>query len=167
LLVNPIIKYTDDAVTHTNEGKSLVSYFKVDAKDVVQASVSLLTYKFMPNSCSIAEKIVASKIISDVSVNQASLNTGYAISVLGQVATSYIIFSGVAYTGKYHLLEKNSAIVGLVISTAPDLAMLGFSSAQFISSKALEYAEIGYNSVMELYNNYLAGMDSTTGDSGL
>lgn len=143
LFAKPIIKYTNDRITHSNEGKSFVSYFAVDMKDMVQMSASLLTYNFVPNSCSIAEKIIVSKVVSDVSVNEASFSISYASSVVGQVVISYAAFAGLVYTGQYHLLEKNSAVVGLVVSTAPDLV------------------ELGYNSVTEMYN-YLSGTDSTT-----
>lgn len=143
LFAKPIIKYTNDRITHSNEGKSFISYFEVDMKDMVQMSASLLTYNFVPNSCSIAEKIMVSKVVSDVLVNEASFSIGYASSIVGQVAISYAAFAGLVYTGQYHLLEKNSAVVGLIVSTAPDLV------------------ELGYNSVTEMYN-YLSGTDSAT-----
>lgn len=129
-IISPTIQYLDDKVTGHNEEKRFSEYYtsNLNTQTFVRSVVFSTVLYITPDYFSIANKMLISKVSSDLVTYGMNLPSNYALSTLSYIANSfatfYIIGQHRHIDYESQLYKKHSFIIGAVAATSTDLLKL-------------------------------------------
>jgi hypothetical protein len=117
-------------VNNLNQEKNIFDYYynQFSFTNLVKSTTSSMVFYSLPNSFSITNKLIISKMASDTVVNEVQFTAEYAASMLGYLTVSLTSFSVVALGKHSEYYHDHPFAVGVLVSTAGDIAKLSYDT---------------------------------------
>ena len=137
-LATMVIKYIDDHITDKNQNKSF-SYYLPTTAEILPFFIFPLVVSSLPNEVALVNKIIITKMLSDVvTYNISDMDpSAYATSMLSYVGATIASFVAIALLQQTEFHQNHPFATGVIVPATPALIKLCYHAGSIIFSNII------------------------------